>query len=56
MAFEGITPRPLDSNYFGSPAMPFQVQDKDPSFPIPRSIKKREAKELEKKLKGELTM
>ena len=37
---EGITPRPLDNNYFGTPILPFQVQDEDPSFPIPRSIKK----------------
>jgi hypothetical protein len=36
--------------------MPFQDQDEDPSFPIPRSMKKREAKEAEKKKKGELTI
>ena len=56
MAFEGITPRNLDSNYFSNPATPFQDQDEDPNFPIPRSIKKRIAKELEKRLKEELTI
>jgi len=36
--------------------MPFQDQDEDTCFPIPRSIKKRQAKELEKRLKEELTI
>jgi DNA-binding transcriptional regulator YiaG len=34
--------------------MPFQDQDEDTCFPIPRSLKKRQAKELEKKSKEEL--